>query len=108
MLTVVWKGFVPIDYSDDSDEYEEFDSLIQKGLAMVYPLDVGKDDERPDNRIILSHKACKVLFYGHRELLRYGSLSRQTEVIKYEEISEKELFYEKQDMNVVQTLGKIV
>lgn len=105
---MIWKGFVPIDYSDDSEDYEEFDSLIQKGLAMAYPQEVGKDDARPDNRIILSHKACKALFYGHRELVKYGTLSRQTEVIKYEDISEKELFYEKQDMNVVQTLGKIV
>ena len=105
---VVWKGFVPYDYSDDNYLYEEFDSLIQKGLALVYPQEVGKDEARPDNRIILSHKACKALFYGRRELIRYSSLSQQTEVIKYEEISEKELFYEPQDRNIVETLGRIV
>ena len=105
---VVWKGFVPFDYSDNSDEYEEFDSLIQKGLALAYPQEVGKDDFRPDNRIILSHKACKALFYGHRELVKYSTLSQQTEVIKYEEVSEKELFYEPKDRNIVDTLEKIV
>lgn len=105
---VVWKGFVPYDYSDDSYAYEEFDSLIQKGLALAYPQEVGKDDFRPDNRIILSYKACKALFYGHRELVRYGSISQQTQVIKYEDISEKELFYEPEDRNIVETLGKIV
>lgn len=104
---VVWKGFVPLDYPDNSDEYEEFDSLIQKGIALVYPQEVGNDD-RPDNRIILSHKACRALFYGHRELVRYSSLSQQTEVIKHEEISEKELYYEPKDKNIVGTLSKIV
>lgn len=105
---VVWKGFVPFDYSDDCGEYEEFDSLIQKGIAMVYPQDVGKDDGRPDNRVILSPKTCRALFYGHRELVRYSSLSQQTEVIKYDEICEKELYYEPKDRNIVDTLGKIV
>ena len=105
---VVWKGFVPLNYPDNSDEYEVFDSLIQKGIALVYPQEVGKDDDRPDNRIILSHKACRALFYGHRELVRYSYLSQQTEVIKYEEISEKELYYEPKDRNIVETLGKIV
>jgi len=103
-----WKGVVPFDYDDSSDEYEVFDSLVQKGLALVYPQEVGKDDERPDNRIILSYKVCKALFYGHRELVRYSSLSQQAEVIKYEEISEKELYYEPQDQNTVDTLMKIV
>ena len=105
---VVWKGFVPLNYPDNSDKYEVFDSLIQKGIALVYPQEVGKDDERPDNRIILSHKACRALFYGHRELVRYSYLSQQTEVIKYEDISEKELYYEPKDRNIVETLGKIV
>lgn len=105
---VVWKGFVPLDYPDNSGEYEDFDSLIQKGIALVYPQEVGKDDGRPDNRIIISHKACRALFYGHRELVRYSSLSQQTEVIKHEEISEKELYYEPKDKNIVGTLSKIV
>lgn len=104
----LWKGVVPYDYSNDSDEFEMFESLIQKGLAMVYPQEVGKDDFRPDNRIILSPKVCKALFYGHRELIRYSFLSKQAEVIKYEAISEKDLYYEPQDQNIVKTLEKII
>lgn len=106
----IWRGIMPLEYSTQSLYFDAFDTLIQAGWACVVPQDSESDrnSHGGENRIILSPGACRGLFYGHREFIKYSDISRQAELIKYEDIQAKELFYEECDQRVVTTLYRIV
>lgn len=93
---------------DVSDEFEKGTSgLLKKGLLdMVVMSSDDKDDKK--DFFILSIKACRVLFRGYSTLIRYDDICRQANIIKCEDIKDKELFYDSETLESINDLYEIV
>lgn len=70
------------EFNGSALDKEVLDALVQKGLLSAV-----------EEGYVITPKVAEVFLYGHDEIVNYNEISRRTEVIKYHDISKKELFF---------------
>lgn len=85
-----------------------FKAMINKGWATLYaaPGD-SENDLIKQNNMLLSANVCKKLFAGAETIIDFSSIMGQTRILKWTEIEEKRLFYNKEETERIQRLSMI-
>lgn len=78
--------------------------LVSKGIAVI-----GAKDSSDDNlKYLISPWAVHLFFHGREDLVRYDSLSNEADLIRWEDIEEKELYFSEDSQRDVDRLKFIL
>lgn len=101
-------GIEPFENYDSQDRafLKGRNGLIDKGLAVIANEESNSDNrgQNSRNRLRISSTTCRALFYGLGGYINFAALSHQGELIKYDNIFEKELFFEQEDNYIINNL----
>lgn len=80
-------------------------AMVNRGWAILFAAQGDSDSELiKQNNMLLSVGVCKRLFAGMEELIDFSSIMGQTRVIRWNEIDEKPLFYNAEDIEGIERL----
>lgn len=82
--------------SDSTDLRDGLKNLVRRGLVSIVPDDGYNENRSKSNKqlYLLSEKSCEKLFKGMDRLIDYASIARNAEIIRCEDIAEKELYFD--------------
>lgn len=96
------------EWSDSEDYYKSADTLVSIGLLRLVPKAPEYECNDDRKRYSLSVRACRLLLCGVENLVNYGAISRQGDVIPCSEIRKKELFFDPRERSIAGELAEVL